>query len=183
MGEKSSKVALCGLLAALMIIVMLLGSIVPIAALLCPALAGLFLIPAIHEYGTHTGVSLYGATAVLGLVLLPDKEVALLFALILGPFLLFQPLLNRIAPFPLRVLTKLLIGNLLLVLCYTFLLLVLAPTGLAAELNAYSRGMLILLLLLFNIMLLFYDICISRITSLYKYKLRGRLFHPKRNKK
>ena len=183
MGERSSKVALCGLLAALMVIVMLLGSIVPVAALLCPALAGLFLIPAIREYGMGTGVSLYGATAVLSLVLLPDKEVALLFTLILGPFPLLRPFLDRIVLRPLRVLTKLLLCSLLLVLCYTLLLLVLAPAGLEAELGAYSRGMLILLLILFNVMFLFYDICITRITALYEYKLRGRLFHPKRNKK
>ena len=179
----SNKTALCGLIGALMIIVMLLGSIVPIASLLCPAIAGLFLIPAIRECGMRSGVSLYGAVAILSLILLPDKEVSLLFTILLGPFLLLQPLLNRISHRPLRMLAKLLVGNLLLVLCYTLLLLVLAPAGLTAELGAYSRGMLSLLLILFNVMFIVYDICIAKITLLYECKLRNRLFHPKRNKK
>ncbi len=182
-GKGSKKAALCGLLGALMIIVMLLGSIVPIASLLCPAIAGLFLIPAIRECGMHNGISLYGATAILSLILLPDKEVALLFTMLLGPLPLLQPLLNRISPYPLRLLAKLLVCNLLLVLCYTLLLLVLAPAGLAAELGAYSRGMLSLLLVLFNVMFIVYDICIAKITFLYECKLRNRLFNPKRNKK
>ena len=181
--KSSSKAAFCGLLGALMIIVMLLGSIVPIAALLCPAIAGLFLIPGIRECGMRTGISLYGATALLSLILLPDKEVSLLFAMLLGPFPLLRPLLDRINPLPLRMLTKLLIGNLLLLLCYTILLLVLAPAGLAEELGAYSSGILILLLILFNVMFVFYDICITKIAFLYECKFRNKLFHPKRNKK
>ncbi len=182
-GKDSNKAALCGLLGALMIIVMLLGSIVPIASLLCPAIAALFLIPAIRECGMRGGISLYGATAILSLILLPDKEVSLLFGILLGPFLLLQPLLNRMTLRPLRVFAKLLVANLLLVLCYTLLLLVLAPAGLTAELGTYSRWMLSLLLILFNMMFIVYDICIAKIIVLYEDKLRNRLFHPKRNKK
>lgn len=182
-GRNSMQVALCGLLASLMIIVMLLGSIVPMAALLCPAIAALFLIPAIRECGMSTGISLYGATAVLSLILVPDKEVALLFTMFMGPIPLLRPLIDRISPRPLRIFIKLLACNLLLVLCYTILLLVFTPTGLGAELGSYTLGMLLILLFLFNLLFLFFDVSITKITYLYEFKLRNKLFHPKRNKK
>ena len=43
----SFRVAFCGVLAALMIAVMLLGTMIPTTTYICPALAGVLLLPVV----------------------------------------------------------------------------------------------------------------------------------------
>ena len=51
----SFRVAFCGVLAALMIAVMLLGTMIPTTTYICPALAGVLLLPVVWEFGFRTG--------------------------------------------------------------------------------------------------------------------------------
>lgn len=174
--RNSMSIALCGLLAALMFVTMLLGSILPLTSVLCPAVAGLFLIPALRECGISSSLLLFLVVSVLSLLLLPDKECALLFALLLGLYPLLRASLNRIPLRPLRVITKLLFCNLMYAAIYLLLLLVLSPGVFASEFSAYGIVSLVFLLLLANIAFFLYDICLARITFLYDYKLRKQLF-------
>ena len=66
----SFRVAFCGVLAALMIAVMLLGTMIPTTTYICPALAGVLLLPVVWEFGFRTGALLYLAVA-LRVVLRP----------------------------------------------------------------------------------------------------------------
>lgn len=181
--SKTRQLALCGVLGALMIVIMLLGSIFPFATYLSPAIAGLVLLPAVRECGPGTSTTLYLAVAVLSVLLIPDKEVALLFALLLGPYPLLQPYLNRLSFRPVQLLLKLLVCNCLLILVYALLLFVLAPAALVMEFRAYSAAFLVVLLLLANVVFFLYDLLLRRFGAVYETKLRFRLFHPKRNKK
>ena len=72
----SFRVAFCGVLAALMIAVMLLGTMIPTTTYICPALAGVLLLPVVWEFGFRTGALLYLAVALLSLILSPNKEAA-----------------------------------------------------------------------------------------------------------
>ena len=80
----SFRVAFCGVLAALMIAVMLLGTMIPTTTYICPALAGVLLLPVVWEFGFRTGALLYLAVALLSLILSPNKEAALFFVLLFG---------------------------------------------------------------------------------------------------
>ena len=73
----SFRVAFCGVLAALMIVIMLLGTMIPATEYLCPAVAGVLIIPVVWEFGGKTGALLYLAVALLSLILSPNKEAAL----------------------------------------------------------------------------------------------------------
>lgn len=179
---KAHQIALCGVLGALMLVLMLLGSMLPLATYLSPLLAALMLVPVLREYGGQAGGTLLGSIAVLGLLLVPDKELALLFALLFGPYTLLQPKIERLPTTPLRYPVKFLLCNLLLVLVYALLLFVLAPTALVAEFQAYSVPVLALLWLVCNAVFFLYDLLLRRCIILYEQRLRQRLFHPKRNK-
>lgn len=174
--QKSMSIAFCGLLAALMIVTMLLGNILPLTSVLCPAIAGFFLIPALRECGRGFAYLLYLAVSLLSLMLLPDKETALLFGLLLGLYPLCRSALNRISLAPLRLITKLLFCNLMFAASYSLLLFVFAPTLFAAEFSMYGTLTIIVLLLLGNLGFFLYDLCLGRISFLYEYKLRNRLF-------
>jgi hypothetical protein len=177
--NKSKQIALCGLLGAMMVVTMLLGSIFPLTSILCPALAGLFLIPANRECGFGFALMLYICVSVLSLLLVPDKEAALLFSLLLGPYPLLRPYFNRISIKPLNIAVKLLFCNLLVAVVYVLLLFVVAPAAFSEEYS--STAMLLLLLVMTNLSFFVYDIFLHRISFLYEYKFRDKLFHGERH--
>ena len=69
--------ALCGVLTALGVVLLCLGGIVPFALYICPILASIALLPVRSR--PRYAWCCYGAIALLGLLLCPDKEVSLLF--------------------------------------------------------------------------------------------------------
>ena len=71
--------ALGGTLAALAVVLMLLGGIIPIGTYCCPILASLLLIPVLDACGTRLALAWYGAVALLAVLLCPDKETAAVF--------------------------------------------------------------------------------------------------------
>lgn len=174
--RKSKQIALCGLLGAIMVVIMLLGSIFPLTSVLCPAISGLFLIPAAREAGSRSAIMLYIAVSILSLLLVPDKEAALLFSLLLGPYPLLYSYLNRIKLKALRIIAKLLFCNLLLILVYVLVIFVLVPAALATGSND-TIVTLLGLLVLSNLGFLVYDTFLQRISFLYEFKLRRKLFH------
>ena len=76
----SKRIALCGVLCALGVVLMMLGGLFPLATFCSPALAALVLIPIMIETGRRMALGAYVAIAALSLLLAPDKESALLFA-------------------------------------------------------------------------------------------------------
>lgn len=165
-----------------MLVLMLFGSLIPLTTFICPALAGFLLVPTVREWGRHSGLCLYAAVAFLSLFLVADKEVALLFILLLGPYPLLQPIFQKL-PLILAVICKLIVFNLLLLLTYGLLLFVLMPTVLVAEFNTYSSLTLLVLLILANLTFSLYDLLLSRFSRLYETRFQTWLFHPRRNKK
>lgn len=59
-----------------MIAVRLLGTMIPTTTYICPALAGVLLLPVVWEFGFRTGALLYLAVALLSLILSPNKEAS-----------------------------------------------------------------------------------------------------------
>lgn len=104
-GKETRKTALSGLLCALGAAVMVLGGLISVATYCCPILASLVLLPAADFCGRKRAVGVYAVTALLSLLLSPDKEAALLF-LALGYYPILQPILDRL-PKLLRPLSRL----------------------------------------------------------------------------
>ena len=87
--RQSRRMALCGVLAALAVVLLSFGALIPFSTFCCPILAMLCMIPVVEEYGRKSALLFYGAVSVLALLLAPDKEVALLFTF-LGMIFNFQ---------------------------------------------------------------------------------------------
>ena len=80
----ASRIALGGLLAALAVIIMCLGTMIPAATYAAPILC-MHLCCIIRDLcGNRTAWAWYGAVAILGLLMAPDKEAA-------GVFLALEP--------------------------------------------------------------------------------------------
>lgn len=173
----SGRVAFCGVSAGLMLAVMLLGNVLPMATFVCPAAAGMFLIPAAREYGPRTGLLLYLAVAVLSLILCSDKEAAFFFLFLLGWYPVVRTKLQHIQKRPPRVALKLVLFNAAICLIYAILLFVLTIPDLQAAFSSRTPLLLIVFLVLGNMTFLVYDLCLARISDLYFYRLRPKLFH------
>ena len=75
----SKEIALCGVLAALALTVMILGGMFPAASYCCPVLACILLVPVVETCGRRIAWAWYGAVALLSCLLCPDPEAAALF--------------------------------------------------------------------------------------------------------
>lgn len=119
---KSWMLAYCGMASALCIAVMLLGTALPILLFIAPAVAG-FLIAAVREEcGSRMALTAYAAVSLLSLLLVPDREVALAFAALLGYYPLVKPRFDRIRPAIVQLLAKLCLCNLAVLAIYGLLL-------------------------------------------------------------
>ncbi|MGN0975074.1 MAG: hypothetical protein ACI4OL_03670, partial [Gemmiger sp.] len=130
--QQSRSVALCGVLGALSLVLMLMGNLIPLATYCAPALAAVLLIPVQEEYGSRNSLLLYAAVALLSLILLPDKELAAMYALVLGYYPALRPQLNRIRARIVRVAAKLAVFNMAVLVTYGLLLAVFTVPELAA---------------------------------------------------
>lgn len=170
--------ALCGLLSALAVAVMLLGSLFPMAVYCCPILAMGILLPIRDEFGTQTALTAYAAVAILTLLLAADRELAGIY-LFLGWYPAAQPYFYRLRPSALRILAILAACNGCVVAMYALLLYVIFPDTAVLDFFGCSGVMLGVLLVMGNVVFLITDFLLRRLSRLWKSSLRRRWFRGK----
>ena len=94
MGSKAYCVALGGMMTAAALVVMNLGSLIPLNTYICPVLCILITPLVLNACGSRIGWCYYGAVALLSLMLAPDREAALVYGL-LGYYPMVKPWLDR----------------------------------------------------------------------------------------
>lgn len=172
--SNTKKIALTGLLCALGAVIMLLGGVIPMATFACPMLAGLVLIPVFVECGQKLAYGAYIAIAVLGLILCPDKEAALLFAFI-GHYPVLRWRLDQLKSGLLRIIAKLGVFNICILIMYALVLWVFQMDQIIAEYREMGTVLTIVTLVIGNICLILYDRMIAVFTNLYVFKFRDKL--------
>ena len=143
----ASCVALGGVLAALAVVVMCLGTIIPVATYVCPMLCVLLLQAVLKTCGVRIAWAWYGAVAILSLLLAPDKEAAAVFAF-LGYYPIVKPRLDKTR---LRWLWKGLLFNASVLVMYWLLLRVFGLAQVTEDFEEIGAVMLIVLLILGNV--------------------------------
>ena len=139
----SFRVAFCGILAALMTVIMLVGPLIPTMTYVAPAAAGVFLIPVVWDFGGKAGGLLYAAVALLAFFLAPDKEAALCFVLLFGWYPVARPKLQHIRQKPVRLVVKLALFNAALLAIYALLLFVFVMPDLQQEAQSWTALLLV----------------------------------------
>ena len=89
--------ALGGMMAAVSVVIMCLGSIIPVNTYLCPVLCILVNRLVLDRCGQKTGWCCYLASAVLSLLLAPDREAALVYAF-LGYYPMIRHFFEKLGP-------------------------------------------------------------------------------------
>lgn len=174
MGKRKNAVfsarqaALCGILAALALVIMLLGGLIPLATFCCPVLAGVLLVPVQERCGNRIALAWYGTVSLLACLLGPDKEAAAVFVF-LGYYPVLQQVLDR-WPKALGLLGRLLLFNGAICILYGLLIFVFTMPDVAAEFRSTSYWMLAAMLVLGNIVFLLFDQVLRRIRRLWRRK-------------
>ena len=172
--KESSKIAFCGLMVALSVVLMLTGGFIPIATYCAPMAAGILLLPIMLEYGKKAAWTAYAAVSLITLLLGADKEAAF-FYIFLGYYPILKWEIERIQNKSLRFPCKLLVFNASIVLMYLFLGFMLNMQAIIQEFTQMGGLLLILFLLMLNACLLLYDRLLVPMIYLYANRIKPRL--------
>ena len=154
----AANIALGGILAALAVVIMSMGTLIPVATYVCPMLCCLILELVRRSCGSRIAWAWYGTVAILGLLMAPDKEAAAVFAA-LGYYPVVKPRLDKCRG---KWLWKGLLFNAVILLLYWLLMHLFGFDQIAAEFAELGRIMTVLTLLLGNVTFFLLDRLLSR---------------------
>ena len=152
--KHSKTIAACGMMAALSIVMLVLGAVLEIGLYAAPMLAGLCLLPIEHNYGKKYQATLWIAVSILSFILVPNVEENLMYLGVFDCYPVIRPLFEKL-PKALRIFTKFLYFNTVTVLIELLVLWVIAP-------EVMGWGFALLLLFLGNVTFLLYDFLLPR---------------------
>lgn len=144
--RKSTPVAFGGMLAAVAMVIMCLGGLIPVATYVCPMLCALLQLAVLRLCGKRVAWTWFVAVAILSLLFGPDKEAAAVF-LLLGYYPIVKPKLDAAW---LSWLWKLLLFNGATVLLYAVLLRLMGLDSVSAEFEELGHLALTVMLVLGN---------------------------------
>ena len=151
-------IAFGGMMAALATTIMCLGGLIPIATFTTPVISMLILAYVTKICGKRIGWAWYGAVAILGLMLAPDKEAAAVFAFI-GFYPIVKPAFDRMK---FGLVLKLILFNTLILIMYGLLIYIMGMDQLAAEFREMGQIMTVITLILGNAVFFLLDKALRR---------------------
>lgn len=154
------------MMAALCVVLMMLGGILEIGAYAAPMFAGLCTIPVGQQFGKKPQLLLWVAASLLCFLLVPNVEENLIFAGFFGWYPILHPELQKLPKVP-RMLAKLAVFNVVMIAIEALVILVLVPESLGA-------GYMLLLLVLANLTFLIYDNLIPRMEEVFRRIGKGK---------
>jgi len=145
-------------MAALAVVLMSLGTLIPVATYTCPVLCCLILQTVLNLCGGRMAWAWYGAVTILSLLMAPDKEAAAVFGAI-GYYPIVKPKLERRkVPW----LWKGLLFNASILVMYAILLELIGMEQLVQEFSGMGTAMTGILLLLGNVTFYLLDRLLSK---------------------
>lgn len=168
----SVKITLGGVIAALSVALMFLTNVIPFGTYAFPAFAGMLLTVMVIEMGYGWAVSVFFAVSVLSFLTLADKEAALFYAAFFGFYPILKSLIERIGVRVIQVLLKLLLFNIAMTAAFYIGLFVLS----VPKESFYIFGVYLpwVFLILGNGLFILYDVCVTKIVTVYLLKWRKR---------
>ena len=170
--KATRAIAVCGVLCALGVILMALGSLIQVLDLTVAVVASLLVIFAVIELGGRYPYLVYAVTAVLSVLLVPAKTAPMVYLCFAGYYPIIKAVLERRFSRPVCWALKLLAFNVGLALSLFVLFKLLAVFTVPAVWY-YA------LLPLCSVVFVFYDIALTRLITVYltKWSHRFRFLH------
>lgn len=162
------KVALGGVTAALSILIMMLAGVTSTLVYAIPMFVGALLIVLVIETGKGFATAVYVAVSVISLLILGNKEPAVMYAAFFGYYPIIKSILeNKLKPV-LCWIIKFFVFNVAMIAAY------LAVTKIFMisfeDIKSFGEWALPLLLLAGNVVFVMYDVLLTRLVSIYFYR-------------
>lgn len=154
----AKEIALGGVLAALAVVIMCLGGMIPSATFVCPMMCCLILQLVRKICGDRIAWAWYGAVAILGLLMGPDKEAAAVFVF-MGYYPIIKPKFDKSR---FKWLWKLLYFNTTILVMYQLLIHLFGMAQLAEEWQELGIAMTAVMLVLGNVTFILLDKVLER---------------------
>ena len=135
MQSKTKTLTFCAMMTALGILFLMMGSMMPGMWVAFTAIAGVVAALTVVQGNLAYGLLTVIATALLSALIVPAKEIALLYAAFFGPYTLVKNLIERLHNLPLEWVLKLLFCGIVSALLFLFAdsVLAMVPAGLASH--------------------------------------------------
>ena len=169
--SKSGKTAMGGMITALSVVI-LMPTALEIFVSALPAFAGMLVMFSVIELDKKWAFGIYAAVSVLSLMLVPNKEAAVLYTAFFGyyPILkaVFESKLSKIPEYIL----KFAVFNIAIIGAYAVLIKVLGMPfdelmGIEGETGFVARYMFPIMLVLGNITFAVFDVALTRVVTAY----------------
>lgn len=145
--NNTKRIALSGMLAAVAVVIMSLGGLIPVATYVCPMLCCMTQFVVLRFCGRRLAWTWFCVVAILALLMSPDKEAVFVFIAI-GYYPLIKQYLDR---HKIRSLLKTLYFNAAILTSYAIMIYLLGMQEVAAENTELGIAGLVIILLLGNI--------------------------------
>ena len=163
--EKTKKIALCGMLSALGVVVLYLGSLIEVLDISMAVIASLLAVMAVIEYGGLAPWAIYAVTSILSVVLLPSKLPAVMYIMFFGFYPIIKEKIEKLRRRVIGWAIKEIVFN----VCLISLMLI------AKWFMLDPEGLFVFEVIFFclaNVTFVLYDIALTRLISLYIFKIR-----------
>ncbi len=169
--KKSKRVALCGMMTALSLVIMLMAYF-PYLTYALPALAGLLFAIVMVEINAKWALGSYITTAILAL-LLCEKEAAVLFVAFFGYYPVIKAFLERIPSRIVEYVSKFALFNVAVVVAYLVIIYVFSIP--IENMGQFGQYTLLILLGMGNVVFIIYDYALSTAYQEYMMKLHSKV--------
>ena len=166
--KNTKRLTFCAVCVALGFVILMLGAFIEVLDLSAAAFAGMLAVMVVIELGGRWAWPTFLATGLLALLLLPARLPALFYLLFAGWYPIAKERIERLKFCPLRWVVKMLALNAAAVVAFLAAKYVLMIPDAVADWTW-------LLLLMLNGAFVLFDIALTRLISLYIFRLRGRL--------
>lgn len=165
---RTRTVVFSAAMTALTVIFLFLAVIAPSGQLALVAVSSLFGIAAVVEERILASAFVYIGSSIIGLLLLPDKQLIFLYILFFGYYPILKSLAEKITVFVLKWAVKIIVFNVALTVIWIFFQSILLDQALpgAGTYWIYPIG---------NIIFIAYDIGLTRLISFYIHRISKNL--------
>ena len=145
-------------------------AVVPFLTYALPAVAGVLIVFIVVEIDKKWAFGVFSAVAILAFLLVPDKEVAMMYIAFFGYYPIIKAVLESKLPVALGWIVKVLLFNLTMVAAYLVLIFVMGIE--VDEITEYGMIAVPMLLGAGSITFIAYDFALTQIITLYLVKWR-----------
>lgn len=166
--KKNHDIALGGILIGLGVVILFLAGIFPTLSYTLAALAGCTVLVAVLEMGLGRAMMVYAGVSILSLLLVAQKDAAVLFVLLFGLYPVLKSIFETRFGRRMETTLKFAYFNIAIVAAfYSFIYVLGIPNDMGPGLTAGLWGVL-------NIMFLPYDRLLTIAVTMYNLRIKGR---------